>query len=272
MTRMEQWDDFQYEEADRRARGVKAMLEQAQNVLLLEGAARVWDATGSTSADRIRLDQRTGDFTATGHVNSSRLPDQKKSGSEMLSGDEPLAGGGGAHDGDEPQPPGPLRRQGGAVAGRQPHRGGPRGYRPREADPHRGGQRADRSFWKKPSDRRRQQAPGPRFHRGSGRATWSTPKRTGWPTTPAARYGGPGLRVKAAEIRAFLARAGRRIARGKGLCGRAGGNYAERGRAARAAATGEHAEYYTGEQKIILRGGAPQLVDSLRGNTQRRRN
>ena len=28
----------------------------------------MWDATGSTAADRIRLDQRTGDFTAEGNV------------------------------------------------------------------------------------------------------------------------------------------------------------------------------------------------------------
>ena len=51
----------------------------------------MWDAIGSTSADHIRLDQRTGNFTAEGSVNSSRLPDQgPKKGSEMLSGDEPL--------------------------------------------------------------------------------------------------------------------------------------------------------------------------------------
>jgi lipopolysaccharide export system protein LptA len=30
----------------------------------------------------------------------------------------------------------------------------------------------------------------------------------------------------------------------------------------------EHAEYYTDENKIVLRGGDPQMIDSLRGNTR----
>ena len=33
-------------------------------MILLETSARMWDSTGSTSADRIRMDQHTGDFTA----------------------------------------------------------------------------------------------------------------------------------------------------------------------------------------------------------------
>ena len=32
--------------------------------------------------------------------------------------------------------------------------------------------------------------------------------------------------------------------------------------------TSEHAEYYTDEDKIILRGGDPQLSDNVRGNTR----
>jgi lipopolysaccharide export system protein LptA len=31
--------------------------------------------------------------------------------------------------------------------------------------------------------------------------------------------------------------------------------------------TSEHAEYYVDEDKVILEGGSPQFVDSLRGNT-----
>ena len=51
----------------------------------------MWDATGSTAADRIRMDQLTGNFTAEGKVNSSRLPDKdQKKNSEMLSGSDPL--------------------------------------------------------------------------------------------------------------------------------------------------------------------------------------
>src|ERR1039458_6297515 len=89
-------------------------MDADQNVILLDTGARMWDAAGSTLADHIRMDERTGDFTAEGNVNSSRLPDkddkppngkdaagkdpsgkdpsgkdQKKS-TDLLSGDDPL--------------------------------------------------------------------------------------------------------------------------------------------------------------------------------------
>ncbi len=32
--------------------------------------------------------------------------------------------------------------------------------------------------------------------------------------------------------------------------------------------TSEHAEYYVDEDKVILEGGSPQFIDSLRGNTR----
>ena len=90
MKRMEQWDDFSYEAGDRRARANRAVMEADENVMTLDTAARVWDATGATSADVIRIDQKTGDFAAHGHVSSSRQPDKKNSPSGMLAGDQPV--------------------------------------------------------------------------------------------------------------------------------------------------------------------------------------
>jgi lipopolysaccharide export system protein LptA len=90
MKHMEQWGDFQYEAGDRKATASRAMLEQDSNLMTLETGARVWDSTGATSADRILIDQKTGDFNAEGHVTSSRLPDKKTSPSGMLAGDEPV--------------------------------------------------------------------------------------------------------------------------------------------------------------------------------------
>jgi len=90
MKHMEQWGGFEYEAGDRRATAGRATLEQDSNLMSLETRARVWDATGATSADRILIDQKTGDFTAEGHVSSSRLPDKKTSPSGMLAGDEPV--------------------------------------------------------------------------------------------------------------------------------------------------------------------------------------
>jgi len=88
---LEQTGDFQFKEGDREARAVKATLDSDQNVMVLDGNAKMWDSTGSTAADRIRMDQRTGDFTADGNVNSSRMPEKDaKKNSQMLSSDEPL--------------------------------------------------------------------------------------------------------------------------------------------------------------------------------------
>ena len=38
------------------------------------------------------MDQKTGNFEAEGHVSSSRLPDQKKSSSDLLAGDHMVQG------------------------------------------------------------------------------------------------------------------------------------------------------------------------------------
>jgi lipopolysaccharide export system protein LptA len=90
MKHMEQWGGFAYDAGDRKATADRATLEQDSNLMTLETRARVWDSTGATSADRILIDQKTGDFTADGHVTSSRLPDKKTSPSGMLAGDEPV--------------------------------------------------------------------------------------------------------------------------------------------------------------------------------------
>ena len=88
MVRLEQTTNFQYEEGDRRARGDKATLDQSKDLMTLDGSARIWDPTGSVNADRIVLNQKSGDYTAEGHVSSTRQPDRKGASSAMLSNDE----------------------------------------------------------------------------------------------------------------------------------------------------------------------------------------
>ena len=88
---IEQTGDFVYDEDDRHARAAKATLDSAQDVILLETSARMWDSTGSTSAGRIRMDENTGDFTAEDNVSSSHMPDQDPNkGSQMLNGSDPV--------------------------------------------------------------------------------------------------------------------------------------------------------------------------------------
>lgn len=95
MTKLEQWNDFQYKEGDREAVAQHATLEQGANQILLERSterqARMWDPTGSVTADKILMNETTGDFTADGKVVSSRLPDRKTAQTNaMLSQDEPM--------------------------------------------------------------------------------------------------------------------------------------------------------------------------------------
>jgi lipopolysaccharide export system protein LptA len=90
---IEQNGDFAYDEDDRHARAAKATLDSDKDLILLQTSARMWDSTGSTSAGRILLDEKSGDFTAEDGVTSSHMPDQDpKKSSDMLSGSDPVQG------------------------------------------------------------------------------------------------------------------------------------------------------------------------------------
>ena len=93
ISNLDQSGDFRYEAGDRKAKAEHAVLDQPNNVINLTGAARIWDSTGSADADKIVMNQMSGDFTAEGNVSSTRLPDKTKDdtgGGGMLSEDEPL--------------------------------------------------------------------------------------------------------------------------------------------------------------------------------------
>ncbi|MBK7927183.1 MAG: LPS export ABC transporter periplasmic protein LptC [Bryobacterales bacterium] len=96
LTKLEQWNNFRYQEGERQATATKATLEQATDRILLESdgksQAKTWDPTGSLTANTITLDQATGRTFAEGNVLSTRLPDSKpaKNNSAMLSPGEPL--------------------------------------------------------------------------------------------------------------------------------------------------------------------------------------
>ncbi|MEJ7606876.1 MAG: LptA/OstA family protein [Bryobacteraceae bacterium] len=91
MAKLEQWDNFRYEEGERRAKSAKATLDAPKDEITLNGGARVWDSSGSTAADTIVLQQKSGDFEATANVTSTRLSDKKKPTNDgPLSSDEPV--------------------------------------------------------------------------------------------------------------------------------------------------------------------------------------
>ena len=53
LVKLEQWDDFKYQEGERQAKADRAVLDQPKDQITLSGAARVWDTTGSTAAKTI---------------------------------------------------------------------------------------------------------------------------------------------------------------------------------------------------------------------------
>jgi lipopolysaccharide export system protein LptA len=89
---MKQTDNFRYMEGVRKAQSDYATLDQAKNLMNLENHARIADDSGTTIGDHIEMQQNTGDFDANGHVSTTRLPDAKKTTSDMLDKDEPTQG------------------------------------------------------------------------------------------------------------------------------------------------------------------------------------
>jgi lipopolysaccharide export system protein LptA len=93
LDQLDQSGDFRYESGERKAKAERALLDQPNNIITLLSGARMSDANGTADADKIVMNQMSGDFTAEGHVISNHVPDKKKddnSGGGMLSEDEPL--------------------------------------------------------------------------------------------------------------------------------------------------------------------------------------
>lgn len=82
---IDQKGHFRYQEGERKASAESAQLLQDVNRITLKDKARVSDDTGSTYADLIVMDQASGDMDASGNVRSTRQPDKKqKPGTSML--------------------------------------------------------------------------------------------------------------------------------------------------------------------------------------------
>ncbi len=274
LARMEQWGDFSYESGDRKARADRGILEQADNRITLDKHARMWDSTGNTIADHILLDEKSGNFTAEGHVNTSRLPDQtkKKSDSAMLSGDEPLQAVARAmtsanhnklvkYDGDAVLWQGVNRIQadhveidrdkrsiiaeGHVITQSREEKKTDDGTKPAQPDT---GAAAVFTLVKAPhmvytdEDRLAHYSGGVLLNRGS-------------------------LQMKATDLRSWLAEEGADNRLQKAFADGAV-QIVQTGPIRTRTGTSEHAEYYTEDDKIILRGGDPTMNDSVRGNTR----
>jgi lipopolysaccharide export system protein LptA len=257
---MEQTGGFTYAEGDRQARGAKATLDSDQNVMVLDGAARMWDSTGATSADRIRMDQRTGDFTADGNVNSSRMPEQDaKKNSQILATDEPLQA--------------QARRMVSKDKSRNMHYEGSvvmwQGANRITADTV-DVDREKRSFiadhnvvsslWEEPKDEEKKKTAVPVL------TVVRAPRLVYTDTDRLAVYTGgvdmarPGMHITSRELRAVLADSSADSRLEKAFAD-GGVRIVADTVNGRRIATAEHSEYYTDDARVILSGGDPSLVD-----------
>jgi len=285
LAKLEQWNNFRYQEGDRHAKAERAALDQPNNRIDLSGSARVWDSTGSADADKINLDQATGDFSAEGNVSSTRMPDKgsKKDSQRggMLAEDEPLHARAAKMRSTDNNLQ--IRYEGHAVLWQGSNR--------LEADVveidreksllkahgHVISQLLDKAKTdsdSKPAGKTGSQAAKAATNQAARVFTivrapeldYSDEKRIAH-YRDGVQLERPNMRVKAREINAFLRNDSHEssldhaFAEGKVEIVQTAPGRVRNG-------TSEHAEYYPDEDKVILEGGKPQFVDSLRGTTQ----
>jgi len=271
MTSTDQSGNFTYSEGDRKASAAKATLDN--DTIVLETAARMSDASGATRADRIRMDQRSGDFTAEGNVNSSRMPDRDSSkNSQMLNGDEPLNAQ--ARKMDSRDQNHVFHYEGNVVMWQGANRitadtvDVDRRKRALQADGH-----VVTTFWDEPKNQ--SAAAGKAAARPAASTVVRAPRLTYTDDDRLAVYSGGvaldhlSMHVTCAGLHATLAESGADSRLEKAF---ADGNVAIRwtGASGTRVGTSQHAEYYTGDQKVVLSGGRPKFDQGCKGSTEGR--
>jgi len=276
LSRLEQKTDFRYEEGVRRATADRATLEQAKDVITLEGSARTSDPTGTAAADRLVLNQKSGDFVADGRVSTTHLPDQKPSSSSSLLSDAELMQGRAQHmtSAEKNQK---LHYEGNAVVWQGVNRVEAdrididRTRQIFEAHGKVVSQFADKSPDKtageKADARKPTAAPVPVF------TVVKAPDLVYTDDTRIADYRGgaamvrPGLIVNGKELKAYLNERDADTSLDHAFAEGAVKIVSTEDKRTRTG-TGEHGEYYAAEKKVILNGGDALLVDSLKGQTR----
>ncbi|MGB9457738.1 MAG: LPS export ABC transporter periplasmic protein LptC [Bryobacteraceae bacterium] len=258
---MEQSGGFAYAEGDRQARAAKATLDSDQNLMVLDGAARMWDSSGATSADRIRMNQRTGDFTAEGHVNSSRMPEQDaKKNSQMLATDEPLQAQ--ARRMVSTDKSRHIHYEGGVVMWQGANRITADTV---DVDREKRSLIADRnvisSLWEEPKDEEKKKTATPVLTVVQARRLVYTDADRLAVYTGGVDLSRPGMHITSRELRAVLADSTADSRLEKAFADGGVRIVATTVNGPRIA-TAEHSEYYTDEQKVILTGGRPRLTDN----------
>jgi lipopolysaccharide export system protein LptA len=272
MTSTEQFGAFTYNEGDRKASAAKATLDN--DAIVLDGAARMADASGSTRGDRIHMDQRSGDFTAEGNVTSSRMPEHdSKKNSEMLNGDEPLNAQ--ARKMESRDQNHVFHYEGSVTMWQGANRitadtvDVDRRKRVLKADGH-----VVTTFWDEP---KKDASGAAGAKKAPAKAAVSTvvraPHLVYTDDDRLAVYSAgvtlehQDMRISSTELHATLADANADSRLEKAF---ADGNVSIRWTSPtrKQVGTSQHAEYYTREQKVVLTGGRPKFDDSCKGSTE----
>jgi len=277
---MEQKTDFRYDEGVRHAVASRAMLQQQQDLMTLEGTARVWDDTGSNAADKIVMNQKSGDFTAEGHVTSMRQPDQKGNSSAILSKDEVMhAVAQRMVSTDSNQK---IHYEGKAVAWQGANRvSADRLDIDRDAGTMEAHGNVVSEFVDKDKDKDKDKtaggsAPaspkppaGPIFTKVQSKDMVYTEDARVVDYTGGVVLNRPDMTVTSQKVRAYLKDADSDSSLDKAFADGSAKIIAVSEKLKRTrTGTSEHVEYYADDNKVILQGGQPKLVDTVKGQTQ----
>jgi lipopolysaccharide export system protein LptA len=282
ISKLEQKTDFRYQEGDRRGRADKATLDQAKDQMTLDGSARVWDPTGSASADKIVMNQKSGDFSAEGHVSSTHEPDKKGNSSAMLATDEVMQARADkmtSRSGEEKSNQ-KIHYEGHAVAWQGANRvEADRLDIDRDAGIMEAHGKVKSSFADKDKDPKdgdadkvgvKAKAPAPPIF-----TVVTAPDMVYTEETRIVDYTGgvvmrrPDMTITANKIRAFLKDADSDSSLDKAI---ADGTVkivstSEKLKRTRTG-TSEHTEYYSDDGKVLMQGDTPKLVDSVKGKIE----
>jgi lipopolysaccharide export system protein LptA len=264
---LEQTGNFSYQEGERKAHANKATFDQKQNVMNLDGGATTSDATGTTRADHIRLDQGTDDFLAEGNVSSVRMPDKDQKGSSsMLSGDEPTNAQARKMESSNRAGNHRTRYEGNARVWQGANRITAEVV---EIDRDKHSIVADGNVvteaWQQPKDDAKKKTTAPVLTKVYAPHMIYTDQDKLAYYTGGVKLDRPEMHLKSQELRTWLADSKADSQLEKAFADGAAEIVGAR-RENAYNGNSEHMEYYTAEQKVILNGGAPQLTRIVKGS------
>jgi lipopolysaccharide export system protein LptA len=283
LSTIQQNNDFRYEEGDRRASADRATLEQATDLIALNGSARAQDPRGSVSASQIMMNQKSGDTTAEGRVTSIRQPDHRGKSSSMLSSDEVLQAAADRMTSSDNNDK--IDYEGHARAWQAANRVDADRIdidNKRHVMEAHGNVRSefvdkapDKDKGKDKSAKNKTAAAPPFTVVRAPDLVYTDETRTAFYSGGVRLERSDGLTVDSQELRAFFKNSEKdsdsslekAIADGAVKIVSVTMPTAKNRQKRTRTATSEHAEYYTADQKVIMHGGHPLLVDTKQGET-----